>query len=184
MVYNPVFGNIIGAGDNSVKQHPGFTRRFRLAVLVGILVLGFSLRALNITWGIPEMHPYLGRHMEGLHPDEGIMISQIQGVLEGGLFEIGTLYYPPVQALLAVPVAWLTNWSGTPQLYLIARSISIAAGLASILALYFLAKKWNHRMALIASAFLSVSMAAARESHWANPESLSALWILLAIVVL
>lgn len=71
-----------------------------------------------------------------------------------------------------------------PKRYLLARGISVAASLGSLLLIYFLGMRWNHRTALMAFAFLSASMVAVREAHWANPEPLSAFWILLACLIL
>ncbi len=60
MVYNAALEKKIFrpfAKANSVMQQPGFTRWFSLAVLVGILILGFCLRALNITWASRKCIP-------------------------------------------------------------------------------------------------------------------------------
>jgi hypothetical protein len=59
-------------------QEPGIPSAFgstlrpwlNISALFVALILGFCLRSWNISWGIPGIHPCLGRYMEALHPDE------------------------------------------------------------------------------------------------------------------
>lgn len=109
------------------------------------------------------------------------MVNQIRGFLESGILHITTLEYPPLQGLVAAALADLTGRRQVPDLYLIGRSVSVLASLCSIVVMYFLGRRWSKRTAWLAAIFLALSMGAAREAHWANPESLAAFWILLAI---
>jgi hypothetical protein len=157
-----------------------------LPILLVCIVLGFGfwLQTMNLHWGLPDTHSYLNRKMDSLHPDELVLVQEADELRQNGIFHIKVLRYPPLHAQLT---AALENFSGVlslPGRFLLARGVSIAASIGSILLLYFLGMRWNRRTALMACAFLSVSMVAVREAHWANPEPLSAFWILLACVLL
>jgi hypothetical protein len=155
-----------------------------VGVLLLVIIAGFWLRTMNIRWGIPDTHPYLGRTMDALHPDESVLVQQATELQEKGIFHITSLRYPPVHAQLTAILGKLSGTQNNAMRFLLARGISVAAGLASLLLIYLLGLRWNRRTALIAVAFLSVSMVAVREAHWANPEPLSAFWVLLACLIL
>jgi hypothetical protein len=149
-----------------------------------ILAIGFWLRTKEITWGLPEVHSYLGRSMDALHPDESVLVQEATDLHDKGIFHVDTLRYPPLQAqLTALSEKWLPGSLRLWQRFLVARSVSIAAAIGSIILLFFIGLRWEPRVALIACALFSLSMVAVRESHWANPESLSAFWVLAAFLV-
>jgi 4-amino-4-deoxy-L-arabinose transferase-like glycosyltransferase len=155
-----------------------------LFFLLIVIAAGLWLRTMNIRWGLPDTHPYLNRTMDALHPDEQVLVQQAAELQEKGVFHITSLRYPPIHAQLTAILGKLSGAGNTPERFLLARGISVAAGLGSLLLIYFLGLRWNRRTALIAVAFLSVSMVAVREAHWANPEPLSAFWVLLACLIL
>jgi 4-amino-4-deoxy-L-arabinose transferase-like glycosyltransferase len=157
-----------------------------LHIFLVCIVLGFGLwlQTMNIHWGLPDTHSYLNRKMDPLHPDELVLVQEADDLRQNGIFKVKTLRYPPLHAQLTAALETLSGVLSLPKRFLLARGISIAASFGSLLLLYFLGMRWNRRTALMACAFLSVSMVAVREAHWANPEPLSAFWILFACVLL
>jgi hypothetical protein len=147
------------------------------------IAIALYLRILNLSWGVPEMHPFSGRYMSNLYPDEPNMIEQMRGISQN-IFDIKSFAYPPLQAQIGALLKWIFPISQTPGLYLLARSLSVMASILTIVALYCLGRAWSPGVASIAAAFLAVSMLSVREAHWANPESLNAFWIMLAILIL
>jgi hypothetical protein len=155
-----------------------------ILLLLAILATGFRLRNKAITWGLPEIHPYLGRSMDALHPDESVLVQEATDLRTKGLFHIDTLRYPPLQAQITVLAEKaLLRSDRLWQRFLVARSVSVAAAMASIILLFFIGLWWSPRAALTACALFSLSMVAVRESHWANPECLSAFWVLAALLI-
>jgi hypothetical protein len=170
---------------DSRLQHSVFGLKTIIVLLLGILAIGFWLRTKEITWGLPDVHPILDRTMDALHPDESVLVQEANDLFDKGIFHIETLRYPPLHAqLTAILAKWLPGSGRLWQRFLEARGISIAASLGSLILLYFIGLRWKSSVALMACAFLSVSMVAVRESHWANPESLSAFWVLTAFLLL
>ncbi len=152
-------------------------------LLAGILLLGFLPRMANLSWGVPELHRFMGRYMGYLYPDEPNLVQQIRGILSDPLNN-APFIYPPLHAQIGALVAWPLGLTKTSSLFLVARSISIAASILTILCVYLIGRFWNERTGLVAAAFLAVAMTSAREAHWANPESLSAFLIALAVLCL
>jgi hypothetical protein len=151
--------------------------------LLAVLAAGFWLRSKEITWGLPEIHSYLGRSMDALHPDESVLVQEATDLRDKGIFHVETLRYPPLQAqLAALAERWFLGSGSLWQRFLVARGVSIAASIGSIVLLFFIGLRWSPRVALIACALFSLSMVAVRESHWANPEPLSAFWVLAALL--
>ena len=144
--------------------------------LVVVVSLGLYCRATNLSWGIPDLHHF----MASLYPDEPNLVQQIRGMLANPL-DNAPFTYPPLQAQIGMALAWVLGMTTTSSLYLVARWISVAASVATIVTTYFIGRYWSDRIAIIASAFLAVTMTSVREAHWANPESLSALLITLAL---
>src|SRR5215813_4847035 len=147
--------------------------------LVVVVSLGLYCRATNLSWGIPDLHYF----MASLYPDEPNLVQQIRGMLANPL-DNAPFTYPPLQAQIGMALAWVLDMTTTSSLYLLARWISVAASVATIVTTYFIGRYWSDRIAIIASAFLAVTMTSVREAHWANPESLAALLITLALFVM
>jgi hypothetical protein len=165
-------------------RHSSQGIRIGLLLLLPILTIGFWLRTKEITWGLPELHPYLNRSMDALHPDESVLVQEATDLENKGLFHIETLRYPPLHAqLTALAEKWLLRSGQLWQRFLVARGVSIAASMGSIILLFFIGLRWNWSVAVMSCAFFSFSMVAVRESHWANPESLSAFWVLAAFLL-
>ncbi len=174
------------ANSSDTRSKPSVLgMKISIPLLLLILAVGFNLRAKGITWGLPEVHPYLSRSMDALHPDESVLVQEATDLRNKGLFHIETLRYPPLHAqLTALTEKWGSRSGQLWQRFLVARGVSIAAALGSLILLYFIGLHWGPSVALMASAFLSVSMISVRESHWANPESLSGFWVLAAFLLL
>jgi hypothetical protein len=173
------------ASPQKNQQPKSFYRHFSfLLIIIAVFLAGFWLRTMNIRWGLPDTRPYLNRMMDALHPDEQVLVQEAAELQQNGVFHITSLRYPPIHAQLTATLGKLSGAGSTVQRFILARGISVAAGLLSILAVYFLGLRWNRRTALTAAAFFSVAMVAVREAHWANPEPLSAFWVLLACLIL
>jgi hypothetical protein len=171
--------------SDSQVRHPVQGIRIGILLLLPILTIGFWLRTKEITWGLPELHPSLNRSMDALHPDESVLVQEATDLGNKGLFHIETLRYPPLHAqLTALAEKCLLRSTQLWQRFLVARGVSIAASLGSIILLFFMGLHWSWSVAVMSCAFFSVSMVAVRESHWANPESLSAFWVLAALLCL
>jgi Dolichyl-phosphate-mannose-protein mannosyltransferase len=173
----PILNNSMTAPETNKNRY------FSYLALVVILLLGSYVRATNLSWGVPELHPFMGRYMEFLYPDEPNLVQQIRGMLANPL-DNAPFIYPPLQAQIGAAFAWALGLTTTSSLYLLARWISVVASAMTIAATYFIGRFWSVRIAIIASAFLAVTMTSVREAHWANPESLAALLITLALFVM
>jgi len=125
------------------------------------------------------MHHFMG----SLYPDEPNLVQQIRGMLANPL-DNAPFTYPPLQAQIGMALAWVLGISTTSSLYFVARWISVAASVATIVTTYCIGRYWSNRIAIIASAFLAVTMTSVREAHWANPESLAALLITVALFLM
>jgi len=155
------------------------SRHISYLSLVVVVSLGLYCRATNLSWGIPDLHHF----MASLYPDEPNLVQQIRGMLASPL-DNAPFTYPPLQAQIGMALAWVLGITTTSSLYLVARWISVAAAVATIVTTYFIGRYWSDRIAIIASAFLAVAMTSVREAHWANPESLAGLLITLALFLM
>src|SRR5262249_41836937 len=154
--------------------------RYISYVSLGVVVLlGLYCRATNLSWGIPELHHFMG----SLYPDEPNLVQQIRAMLANPL-DNAPFTYPPLQAQIGMALAWALGMTTTSSLYLVARWISVVASAATIVTTYFIGRFWSDRIAIIASAFLALTMTSVREAHWANPESLAAFLITLALLLM
>jgi 4-amino-4-deoxy-L-arabinose transferase-like glycosyltransferase len=175
----------VSASLQNNQQTQSSSRHFPfILIIIAIFLAGFWLRTMNIRWGLPDTHPYLNRMMDAMHPDEQVLVQEAAELQQDGVFHITSLRYPPIHAQLTAMLGKLSGADSTVKRFILARGISVTAGLLSILVVYFLGLRWNRRTALAAAAFFSIAMVAVRESHWANPEPLSAFWVLLACLIL
>jgi hypothetical protein len=150
-------------------------------LLALILSAGLYLRIANLSWGIPERHPFMGRFMEPLYPDEPNLVQQIRSMMSNPLSN-APFTYPPLDAQIAAFFAWMLRLTKASGLFLVARWISVIASVLTIGVTYLVGRFQSEQTGLIASAFLAFTMAAAREAHWANPESLCGLLIMLGLL--
>jgi len=128
------------------------SRHISYLSLVVVVSLGLYCRATNLSWGIPDLHHF----MASLYPDEPNLVQQIRGMLASPL-DNAPFTYPPLQAQIGMALAWVLGITTTSSLYLVARWISVAAAVATIVTTYFIGRYWSDRIAIIASAFLAVA---------------------------
>jgi len=149
------------------------------ANVLGFLALtavALWLRGAYLQWGIPGFYLIGTVPVPGLHPDEPVLIGQIEGLLSSpGRFPVFT--YPPLQALLGASFAWASGLRDRTDLFFIGRSISVLASLATVWVVFLLGRLWDRRLAWIGAIFMALAMVAAHQAHWANPEALCALLI-------
>src|SRR5215467_7485747 len=141
----PILNNSMTAPETSKNRYVSYL------ALVVILLLGSYARATNLSWGVPELHPFMGRYMEFLYPDEPNLVQQIRGMLANPL-DNAPFTYPPLQAQIGMALAWVLDMTTTSSLYLLARWISVAAAVATIVTTYFIGRYWSDRIAILASA--------------------------------
>lgn len=142
-----------------------------------IFVIFFFLRV----WGIPFGLPH-----EGIHPTEGFSVLQ-------AIEYRSTLNFKPVdfqhptffQYLLSVISFFLSaSAGGRVYFYILGRLISCLASFLSVYFLYRLSGKLlnSKALGLLAVSFLGLNLLSIQYAHYAVPDSLSALFVVLALL--
>lgn len=153
-------------------------RHAKILGFFALTAVALWLRGAYLQWGIPGLYQIGMVPVPGLHPDEPVLVGQIDGLLRSpGRFPVFT--YPPLHAMFGAIVAWLSGLRERTDLFFIARSISVMASLATVWTVFLLGRLWNRHLAWIGAVFMAVAMVAAHQAHWANPEALCSLLITL-----
>ena len=153
-----------------LRANFGETRRTRLAVAAIVLVAA-AVRLWGIHFGLPHLNA---------RPDEGAIVA-IAGGMRGGDFNPHFFNYPAL-FMLAVALGWfaldvmstvfppLNLWmdaAATTTPYRIARYISAAAGIASVLFLFRVGERlFGVTTALASAALLALAFLHVRDSHF------------------
>jgi hypothetical protein len=151
--------------------------RSQTPILVLIILLGFLLRLIGITWGLP--HP--STHWHSFHPDEfqivepAFAISRSLGTQNGDFNPHNFIYGNLLQNLDAL-VLKLASWAGTTTLpegmgtiYLWPRLVTVLFGTLTILLLYRIGKNLGHPwIGLLAAALLAFAPGHALHSSFAT----------------
>lgn len=160
-------------------------------VLAGILLFGFSLRAFNLTWGVPVFDELVGRY----HPDEWkISVAAVQFpqfIWQNTDFRYPTFFHL-VNAVLFQPFrvvlkVFLNQDPDAIHAYatLFARLISALAGTATIYLCYRLgARLLSHAGGLIAAALCSVSLYHTIDSGYATNDVMTSFFLALLMLQL
>ena len=78
--------------------------------------------------------------------------------------------------------SWPVNWA---PFFLISRGLSAAAGTATVLVVYRLARKhWDERTALVSALFMALTFIHARDSHFGTTDVVMTLFIVLSVSLL
>jgi hypothetical protein len=159
-------------------------------VLLAILGAAFALRAWGLGYGLPHVY----------NPDEVAILSRALALAERGLnpgnFVYPSLYFYLLAALVGATygVQWLTGavtsidhfqrafWADPTAIYLAARGLSVAAGVAAVGVTYGLARAVGGRgVARSAAALLAVAYFPVRDAHMIKHDVIATL--LFALVV-
>jgi 4-amino-4-deoxy-L-arabinose transferase-like glycosyltransferase len=134
-------------------------------------------------WGIHFGLPYLNAR-----PDEGTIVSIAGGMYHGDLnphfFNYPALFMTSVAAVLLL----FPDLSGTTTPYMIARSLSAGAGIASVLVLFRIGQRlFGQAAGLASAALLAVAFLHVRDSHFGVTDVpmtflvLVALWFMIRV---
>jgi len=166
------------------------TRRID-AVLLATLALAFVLRAWGLDYGLPDVY----------NPDEVAILSRALSLAEKGL-NPGNFVYPSLYfyVLAAAAGGWYVLmrasgqvaslqvfqdafWQDPTSLYLVGRSLSVAAGVAAVGVTYAIGHKLAGRtVARISAVLMAVAYFPVRDAHMIKHDVIAAL--LFAILVL
>ena len=138
-----------------------------------VVAVGAILRLWGLQFGLP--HPFA-------RPDEEVIVDAALGILRDPnphFFDWPTLFVYLTAAGYAVTFAVERGIGGAmtdatiakaafePLLHLIARALSVSAGIATIVVLFGAARElFSRRVALLAAAFLAVAFLHVRDSHF------------------
>lgn len=164
----------------AAPPHPsagGLSRGVGLA-LASIVVLGLLLRFWGLAWGLPER--------TNLYPDEHNYVLRHALALSWAHPEPDFLNYPTFLcnsiALLHGAAKWLDPDRPDWKAYVIGRGISAASGVLSILAVFFLARRFGSAAgALLAALWMALLPVNVWDSHVAVTDVLMNFWILMAL---
>lgn len=168
------------------------TRQPRVdVVLLATLAGALALRVWGIGYGLPHVY----------NPDEVAILSRALSLAEKGLnpgnFVYPTLYFYVLAAVVggAYGVEWLTGavgsidqfqsafWTDPTSVYLLARWLSVAAGVAGVAVTYVLARALGGRsVARTAAVLMAVAYFPVRDAHMIKHDVIATL--LFALVVL
>jgi hypothetical protein len=165
----------------------------RAAALAAVLALALGLRLVGIRFGLPAVY----------NPDEIAIMSRALAFATGDLnphnFVYPTLYFymlfgwiglygilalaaGRVDSIGALERQFFTDPSG---IYLAGRLLGVACGVATVAALYLLARSlFGHRVALVSSLFLAVAPTAVRDAHYVKHDVPTTFVIVLAIMAI
>ncbi len=152
-------------------------RRSRRDVQVGlirisILLVAAALRLVGATFGFPHL----------LHPDEFAVVDAVVVMAERNSFEPPWSYRPDhVEMKVDYGVFALFAWlKGTTieaafaehqvQFYLLARLVTAAFGVATVLLAYLVGARWSRKAGLVAAALFAVFPPFVLHAHYATPD--------------
>ena len=171
-VVEPVFPRVPPA------DVPAQSARLTPFLLAGIVILGLLLRFWGLAWGLPER--------TNLYPDEHDHVLQHALALSWANPEPQFLNYPTFLcnsiALLHGAAKWLDPGRPDWKAYVIGRGISAVSGVLSILAVFFLARRFGGAAgALLAALWMALLPVNVWDSHVAVTDVLMNFWILMAL---
>ncbi|MBI3922963.1 MAG: glycosyltransferase family 39 protein [Armatimonadetes bacterium] len=191
----------MGERENAEREGPArrttsllpFARSPALPLLL-ISALGFCLRVVGLRWGLPN-----ASHLYSYHPDEIPILGSVlqldifSGQLNPHFFNYGTVYTYLVYIawLIAMGLGLVTVGPHTPayeqlaQLHLVGRSVTVAFGVATILLVYFLARRiTNQSGALLAAFLMAVVPGHVANSHYATVDVTLTFCVTLALLLI
>jgi len=173
------------------------TRRTR-AWLCGLLLAGFALRA----WAIGFRLPYV------FHPDEPHNLRVLLRIFQSSNFDPEFFRYPSlsfyVSALGFELYYWFgrlthqlqsrsdlvgpvlisngTGFTSMPQLFVLARAVSLACSMVTALAVFATARQLGKRpeLGLLAAALVLIAPTAVESSRYVTPDAMATCWVALA----
>lgn len=141
-----------------------------------VFLIFFLLRFWGIQFGLPD---------DGIHPTENFSIFQSITYRATGDFKPQNFQHPALFQYLLTAISFIFNLHYThfPYFYLLGRFISLIASLLALFFLYRLARELFNSGAfgLLVSCFLGFNLLSVKYSHYAVPDSLSLLFIVLSI---
>ena len=162
-------------------------------VVASVCVLAFGLRLVGLQYGLPAVY----------NPDEVSITARALSFARGSLnphnFLYPTFYFYVLFAWIGVYLAfvWLSGRVSSLQalqqlyftdpsgIYTAGRTLGVAAGTATVAAIYVLASRLSdRRTALAAAVFLAVSPLAVRDSHYVKHDVPAALMVVLAYIAM
>ncbi len=161
--------------------------------LTAVCGLAFGLRVIGLQYGLPAVY----------NPDEVSIMARALGFARGTLnphnFLYPTFYFYVLFAWVGVYLAWVwmsgkvASITALQQLYFTdptgiytaGRALGVAAGTATIAALYGLAARLtDHRTAIAAAIFLAVSPLHVRDSHYVKHDVPATLAVVVAYLAM
>ena len=161
--------------------------------LTAVCALAFALRVVGLQYGLPAVY----------NPDEVSIMARALGFARGTLnphnFLYPTFYFYVLFAWVGIYLAWVwlsgqvASISALQQLYFTdptgiytaGRALGVAAGTATIAALYGLAARLtDHRTAIAAAVFLAVSPLHVRDSHYVKHDVPATLAVVIAYLAM
>jgi len=141
--------------------------------LLSAFTVFFALRIWNLQFGLP---------FDGIHPTEYFSVSQAQYYLGTHTLKPLDLQHPTLYQYLITLTAFLSKIKDPLVFYLIARLISCLASLLSVFALYLISRRLfnSSGLGLLCASFLGLNPLAIQYAHYAVPDSLAMLFVLLA----
>ena len=146
---------------------------WRRVVLWCALGLGIALRFLGLNWGLPLQ----------LNPDEWVIVTGALDLAQRNSFE-PSLYFRPdhveiqlsyfgyqAYAHLFAHTSVELAYAADPGVFLlISRSITALFGVASMILAYFIGRRFNRSIAVIALVLFSIYPPLVRHAHFASPD--------------
>jgi len=164
-------------------------------MLAAILGIGFLLRISGIFWGIPFPDPFEGDY----HPDEWIIITgavEFPGHILTNLHLVYPTFFHYFLGIITLPLRLFFAEFGLSEagvmgssvyyvVKVIGRLCAVLAGTGTILLTYLLAKDiFDKRRAVLASAFLAVTLYHVSNSSFATTDVLTSFFLVLFLIVL
>jgi 4-amino-4-deoxy-L-arabinose transferase-like glycosyltransferase len=163
------------------------------AGLLALIAVAFGLRVYAVRWGLPYVD----------HPDEPSAANKVLNMIPRGdrnprFFEKTSLFYYLLRLDFMAHLRYgfasglyknigdlpqtTDRFLTTPELYVWGRMLSVVLGAATVVALYFVGRRWwGARAGLLAAALLAVSPFHMRESQYITVDVTTALVTLLAL---
>ena len=160
-------------------------------LLTGVLALAAAVRIWGLGFGLPHTQA---------RPDETQIIDVtlyfLRGEFKPAFYDYPWLYMwlltglylgyymwglvtGSFQSLADVVASWPTNWE---PFFLISRGLSAAAGVATVAAVYRLARKlWDEQTGLVAALFMALAFIHARDSHFGTTDVMMTLFIVCSV---
>jgi len=146
---------------------------WRLVVIGCALGAGIALRFLGLNWGLPQ----------NLNPDEWVIVTGALDLAQRNSFE-PSLYFRPdhveiqlsyiayqAYAHLVVHAPVEAAYAADPGVFLlISRMITALFGVASVVLAYFIGRRFNRSIAVIAAVLFSLFPLFVEHSHFASPD--------------